>query len=400
MVYDDIIIGSGLTALATMLGLDPSRRIAVITGGAEDRISHYSGTQNVPLANQGFAGLGSYWHGVIPCPHLDEDNPTENYKTLFSEFYPDHTDHFSYGSDWLFVPKRPIRPKPIWLKSQEFRGVNLTLVHTQATEVFRVGQGFQVSLAEGSKLKGTRLWLAAGTLGTAQLLRQSAPFATAVNSQVSDHLILYMGQLKRADDPNFRSAEVRRSNHGYHLKIAKEFPSSALFTKKPARFGFKKLDAGIMKRAAFGLPTKGAIGKISRSGSLGLVSEALFNKYGVFPKSSTQSVYAQVRVENAYTIETGGFSVTANSEKIEEKISNLHAEIKIASFRPSRQRQLYVNGIHLHGSVDTQKASEFGLMGMEHGCAIVDPATTTNIGHKHHSFEHMAKAHALASQST
>lgn len=56
--FDDIVIGSGLTALGTVLGLPAGRRILVLAGEASGRFSHYDARGAVPCAFDGMGGLG------------------------------------------------------------------------------------------------------------------------------------------------------------------------------------------------------------------------------------------------------------------------------------------------------------------------------------------------------
>ncbi|MBP8235290.1 MAG: hypothetical protein KAY22_23620, partial [Rhizorhabdus sp.] len=65
-MYDDIVIGSGLTALGTVLGLPAARRVLVIAGPQDGQLSHYQAGRPAPSSYLGFGGLGRYWHGVIP----------------------------------------------------------------------------------------------------------------------------------------------------------------------------------------------------------------------------------------------------------------------------------------------------------------------------------------------
>ena len=68
MDSDDIVIGSGLAALGTVLGLlaQPERRIVVLCGPVESSFLYYDDRRTVPCAFLGEGGLGSHWHGVIP----------------------------------------------------------------------------------------------------------------------------------------------------------------------------------------------------------------------------------------------------------------------------------------------------------------------------------------------
>ena len=64
--YDDIVIGSGLSAIGTVLGLPATRRVLVLCGPAESATQYYDSTRRSPCSYLGYGGLGNFWHGVIP----------------------------------------------------------------------------------------------------------------------------------------------------------------------------------------------------------------------------------------------------------------------------------------------------------------------------------------------
>lgn len=401
MVYDDIIIGSGLTALATAYGLPSNRRTVVLTGGEQDQISHYDANSKIPCQNLGFGGLGSYWHGVIPMHHPDKlpAIPDSRISEAFQLFYPGESLENFINSPWLFVPYKPIRPRPHWKKLSETRSGFLKLAHTAARKIHQESSLWVVQTDDGQSLKSNRLWIAAGALGTPALLEQSEEYSSAVLPTVSDHLILYVGQTNRNTHPQIPAPQVKHTSNGYWMKASPDFGDLGLMTTKPARFAYKTLDQGIEQRSAFGLPTSGVIKKVISAGSLGFIAESVFNKFGLFPDSQVLSVYAQIRVKDGYHRLPNMQGVKADEARITACIEDFRSTLNQDELLLSRRPDLYIRGIHMHRTLNADTLSDLGLDTEASGCFIVDASSVDDIGPEHHSFRLMTRAIHRASIS-
>lgn len=398
MAFDDIVIGSGLTAIATVIGLAPSRKILVLGGPKLGTIQYYNDKRTVPRSYLGFGGLGNYWHGVIATaacvPYAMEANG--EIQTLFRYFYPNSSAEGRIGEPWLFVPRQPIRPAREWPKLSSKRGSNLKIEHLNADR-FELGDGGVTVFTSQNTFRARRLWIAAGTLHTPPFLEAS--LATKVRrSFVSDHMICYAGQLDRTRNPHISAPMVNRTADGYWLRTFLDERLSAVFMPKPARFDYRTLDYGIEQRMAFGLPTGSAISKIIRSYSLGLVSEGLFNRYGIFPSADMLSVYAQVLVRDAYHLEWSRNSL----ELVRDNAARSIAAVKSpwAEMIRSRRTDLYIQGIHLHHSVDLLTLASMGVGSDASPVRIVDASVLDEIGPEHPSFYTMARACRVARNAT
>lgn len=394
MDFDDIVVGSGLTALATAIGLDARRRILVLSGPKEGVTHYYDGTRTVPRAHDGFGGLGRFWHGVISA-HARAAYAraaADDVRALFTYFYPQSRYDRKFGEPWLFVPRKPIRPSVEWARLAEARGDRLRLVPSDAERI-EIGAGAVTVTAAGQVARAARLWIAAGTLRTPALLEAMLNMKLA-RSHVSDHVISYLGQIDRGRHPDFVPPTIDRTPEGFWQKayVDGSGHDHALLMAKPARFGYRRLDYGIEQRAAFGLPTGGAVAKIVRAQSPGLFSEALFNRFGLFPNARILSLYAQVVVPDMHAMVPGADRLETSSDAV------LRA---IAAVRPfngklvrSERPDLFVKAIHLHHSVDLDALAGSGLSEMP--VRIVDPSILADIGPEHHSFFTMARARGLA----
>lgn len=394
MTYDDIVIGSGLAALGTVLGLPQARRVLVIGGANPGRFLHYDARGSVPCAYLGDGGLGTAWHGVIPmalddmlAPHAGE------LKQFLSCFYPSAAAAARIGSPELLVPWRPIRPPAMLDELAKQRPGALTRVPDLVTRFAEHSAGFAVESPAGRHL-GRRLWIAAGALHTPGLLDRSLGMRLS-RGMVSDHALCYVGQVDGAAAPS-----IRYSRDGMFIPSHFDAARTALYTLRPARFAFRRLDYGIEQRAAFGLPTGGAIAKIFRAMSAGLVTEALYNRFGLFAAAARHSIYAQVEVPDAHFMR-GDTDVTLEqrAELIQARTDAARAGSPFPHTIPSRRRELHLPGIHLHHSVDTAALASAGLNVPGSRARVVDASVMKSIGPAHHSFRMMLSAWRRARES-
>lgn len=399
MVFDDIVIGSGLAALGTVLGLPERRRVLVLAGERSGPTWYYDASGAVPCARLATGGLGEFWHGVIPTSTRDfpSDLDPAAFAALAEHFYPGTGFAARLGQSCLFVPRRPIRPVTHWRGLLEQRAGALSLVHEPALKFDLSMGGARVQSASGTH-QATRLWVAAGVLHTPALLDSSLGIAVS-RPTVSDHAICYLGLLDREAHPEIEAARVQRMRHGTWFECRLGGDGQSVNTLRPARFDFRRLDAGINERSAFGLPMGGALAKIAHSASPGLVSEALYNKFGWFARARMYGVYAQVNVPGAYLRVAPGTGLEPRSEVIRAAIARARALPAWPQLIPSQLPNRFIQGIHLHGSVDA--AALRSVAGAEGASPlrVVDASIYPDVGPEHHSFKIMAAAQARAAAS-
>lgn len=397
VVYDDVVVGSGLTGLATALGLPASRRVLVVAGPAIKETNYYGGTTRIPCSNLGLGGLGSFWHGVIPVLRPPDSVQGGNavLEELFKCFYPAESVAERIGDPWLFVPYSPIRPAVFWRRLSQERGERLAVVPGRARALRRESDGWTVAV-DDRDVRARRVWLAAGALGTPALLEQSEGLSGAARETASDHVILYLGQLDRRAHPSVPLPVTERGRSGFWVRARLVSGGDGLVTTKPARFDYARLDHGIEQRAAFGLPVSGVIGKLARARSLGLISESVFNKFGLFPRAGRLSVYAQVRVEDAYRVSPGSSTVVPIPEALQRRIQQFRDELDWPELTKSRRGELFIPGIHLHRTLDSARLRALGVDEDQSGLSIVDPSTMDDVGSEHHTFRAMVSAYDRA----
>lgn len=394
MDFDDIVIGSGLAALGTTIGLARSPRVLVLAGPREGRFSHYDARATVPSAYLGEGGLGNDWHGVIPTGwrHNFGAGDDAGFAALFRHFYPRADVRARLGQPWLFVPWRPIRPRADFARLQRQRGERLVLA-PELAEAFRAdARGVEVRCPSGTH-RARRLWVAAGALHTPALLERSLGPGIA-RGRVSDHVACYIGQADGLAAPR-----IERTPGGAFFQAWLGSDADALYTLRPARFAFRTLDHGIEQRAVFGLPTGSAIAKITRRMSPGLLAEAFFNRFGLFPRAPRHSIYAQVLVRDAYRLVGDGTQLQADEAAIRAATDAARAQAPFPGMRPSQRPELSIPGIHLHHSVDTEALARAGVGEAGFPVQVVDAAVLREIGPEHHSFKMMLAAHDGAARA-
>jgi hypothetical protein len=396
--FDDIVIGSGLSALGTVLGLPAGRRVLVLGGEATGQFAHYDARGAVPCAHSGLGGLGGFWHGVIPASQrtVFEGTDADVFAPLFARFYPRAGIDGKLGQRALFVPWRPIRPAAELQLLAATRGDALRIAAETAQRVVPDGGGVTVHTATATGMgthRAQRVWVAAGAVHTPALM--AASFGeTLRRAHISDHVLCYVGQVDGAEAPR-----PQRTPDGLFIPAHHSADGQVLYTLRPARFSFRTLDHGIEQRAAFGLPTGGAIAKIMRSASPGLLAEAFYNRFGLFPEAARYSIYAQVPCDAAYALGSGPTPLTADLARIQAAGRRARAQQPFAGATLSQREDLYIPGIHLHHALNLDALQQAGVNTPASRVQVVDPSALAQIGPEHHSFRTMCQAFSRARAS-
>lgn len=396
MDFDHIIIGSGLSALAVAAGLGGKRRILVLQGGSENTTFHYENAPAVPASHGGAGGLGNFWHGVIPTgksaalPGVSDSD----FAALFERFYPAANIREKLGKPLLFVPGNPIRPGVEWTRLNAERETKVSFLPHDARRIRLLGGDVTVETLHGGH-KAQVVWLCAGALGTPLLAAASFGPGLA-RASADDHVISYLGMAGASAGRTDIAPRAERVEGGMWLTYRLHEASQSLVTFRPARFDFAELDRGFEKRAVFGLPAKTIIGRLLKGPSAGLISEALFNKFGLFPKAGAYSAYAQTLVKNAYALNLETAALSANHKQIRAATDLARGMAGIEGLQASRRPDLFLPGIHLHNTIDMAAAASAGLGGPQSPVQFADASVLADIGPEHHSFKMMVAAFAKA----
>lgn len=392
MEFDDIVIGSGLSAVGTVLGLPRERRVLVVGGPAIGRSLHYDPGARVPCAHLGHGGLGNYWHGVIPTGGVAPGEDAAEFAQLFRYFYPGDDLDDRLCEPWLFVPWRAIRPPRVWPRVRAERGDRLRIAYETVSR-FAVEERRVTVHTDAGVHGGQRVWVCAGALHTPQLLDRSLE-ARVSRPTVSDHVICYIGQVDRSAPGAGALPRVQRTRGGTWFEASRT--ETALCTLRPAHFDFRRLDHGIEQRAVFGLPTGSLVRKLLRRASPGLLAEALYNRAGLLQNARIQSVYAQIVVPDAHWLREGELPLVARVEVIQAVVRDARAACLRPHWIASRRPEIFIPAIHLHHSVDVAALRAAGANTPDARVQVVDASVHEAIGPEHHSFRVMVAACAAA----
>lgn len=398
MGYDEVVVGSGLSALGAVMGMNPAAKVLVIGGPVQPEPQYYDSSRTIPCANLAMGGLGNYWHGVIPSrvdPRMPADHAAA-FINFFERFYPRASIEQYFGQPRLFVPWRPIRPADHWPRLERERAGKLTIRPGVVIELRDQGGTIHVRTQDGASIATSRVWLCAGPLHTPRLLHSLSGTRLSRGS-VSDHVISYLGQIDRRLHRQISPPRPRLTPDGVWFEGYYEDSGRALLTMKPARFAFAKLDQGIEQRAVFGLPTAGAVAKILRAASPGLIAEALYNRAGLFPGAAVQSIYAQIIVPDAYSVNEAG-GLEPRRELIADALEVVRRHIPWPQINWSRRPEVFIRAIHLHHSLEPEALAAAGLNTHSSRVQVADASVLPDIGPDHHSFRLMlaASLHAAA----
>jgi hypothetical protein len=396
MDVEDIVIGSGLAALGTVLGLEHSPRVLVLGGPAQGSFSYYDARGTVPCAYSGEGGLGNDWHGVIPTGLRNAISPAsdDDFRSTFAHFYPHTGLQGRLREPHLFVPWRPIRPRVQLQRLAARRGGRLVLRQDTALGLRWDDRGVEVTSSTGT-WRARRAWLAAGALHSPLLLERSVGRPLR-RGTVSDHAFVYLGHVDGVAPPR-----VSYSLDGMVMPCAYSESVDALYTVRPARFAFRTLDLGIEQRALFGLPTGSAVAKIARRLSPGLLAEALFNRFGLFPRAARYSAYAQVLVPDAYEFHPDRpVPLQARAAVLRAATDAARAHGPFPGLQRSMRPEVHIPGIHLHHTLDRRALAAAGIDVHGSPVQVVDASTLSGIGPDHHSFKMLLAARMRARLAT
>jgi len=392
MLFDEIVVGSGLSALGAVLGLPANRRVLVIGGPASGQFVYYDGGHTNPCAYLGHGGLGTYWRGVISTGGQQNfaGANASYFETFVRRFYPNTDISERLGKPWLFVPWRPVRPKAEWRRLKAERSDRLVFLH-ECVSRFTPGARDVSVRTESSTYRAKRVWLCAGALHSPALLDRS--LERRVSRQfMSDHVFCYLGQIDRLRT-GVAPPHVQRTKDGVWFEGRYDDQRRALYTLRPARFAFSRLDHGIEQRSACRHRTGNGLHTILRSGSLGLIAEVLYNNSGLFPNARMQSVYAQITVPDAHRFRSSDAHLSIRRDVVQSSVDDVRTSSAWAQeMQTSRRPDIFLPSIHLHHSVDVDALARAGVNGPTSRVQVVDASVLRDIGADHHSFKLMVGA--------
>jgi hypothetical protein len=391
MVVDDIVVGSGLSALGTVLGLPANRRVLVVGGPTSGQFVYYNGDRTNPCAYLGHGGLVTYWRGVISTGGQQNlaGASAGYFEAFVRRFYPNTDISGRLGKPWLFVPRRPVRPKDEWRRLKAERSDRLVFLH-ECVSRFTPGNRDVAVRTASSTYRAKRVWICAGPLHSPALLDRS--LERRVSRQfVSDHVQCYLGQIDCLRT-GVAPPRVQRTKDGLWFESRYDDQRRALYTLCPARFAYSRLDHAVVQRMR---PPRMRIDvqKLLFSASPGWFAEVLYNRSGLFPNARMQSVYAQITVPDAHRFRSGNTQLSVRKDVVRSIIDDVRASsVWTEHMQKSRRPDIFLPAIHLHHSVDVDALTCAGVNGPASRVQVVDASVLRDIGPDHHSFKLMVAA--------
>jgi hypothetical protein len=309
------------------------------------------------------------------------------FERFVRSYYPNTDISARWGKPWLFCPWQPIRPKAEWRRLKAERGEQLVFVH-ECVSRFTPGSRDVAVHTASSTYRARRVWLCAGALHTPALLDRS--MERRVSRQfVSDHVLCYLGQIDRVRT-GVAPPRVERTKDGVWFEGRYDGQRRALYTLRPARFAFSRLDYNIVERMR---PPRHGLHNMLRSASMGLLAEVLYNRFALFPNARMQSVYAQITVPDAHRFRSSDAHLSIRRDVVQSFVDDVRASSAWAQkMRTSRRPDIFLPSIHLYHSVDVDALTRAGVNGPTSRVQVVDASVLRDIGADHHSFKLMVGA--------
>jgi len=385
-MLDAIVIGSGLTALAASASLaqKPRLRMKVISTDTRNVSRPFLFGLPTYTRSEELGGLGRYWHNVVALEnYAAADRPL--LCSLIHDYYGADVTEF-VGKPYNFVPRITLRP------NRKFNQARLRS-HLITGKVSRIdlerGQ-VRVSLESGTRYSAKKVFLAAGCFSSADILVRSG--LAKYSSSVSDHLNGYVGTISADDLPRYkRMPGPYRMRGGFVDSFLHDHRLNANLTFRPARGALVGADVNQLK-GIYSNSTFAIFKRLLRSGSASLILEALYNRYGIFPKSNHYNVFIQVPFPDG--LHYDGRELEVDEQKYLQLVETIRANLPM----PSIDGISLSSAIHFSHSVSGH-ASVVGTLCDDPTLPITvcdsslnGSATTAN----HFTFLLMLKAHALA----
>ena len=271
--------------------------------------------------------------------------------------------------------------KEQWQRLKDERTDRLAFLHPEGFAL-RAGQSRRLVHAAGSTYRARRRVGLRGGAAHSRAARSVAGGRSGVAAIDVRPRVLLSGPHRSVAHPHAgQPACYSGPGTASGSRVNTDDENKALYTLRPARFGFTRLDFGIERRNAFGLSTGNAVNRIVRGASLGQFAEALYNRSGLFPNARTQSVYAQIpNVPDAHRFRSVDALLYPRTEVIQSCIEAARAGAPWTEMEPSKRPDIFIPSSHLYHSVDADALTRAGVNGPTSRVQVIDPSALCDIG--------------------
>ncbi len=386
--YDVVIIGGGATAYGALSGLGRNIRVAILThaGVAADFVTD---SESDKVCVHKFGGGLDDWHGVSSFDLFKKYFPDdiEFIKTYFCEQYSEKTDVAnSLELNGLYIPNKKINvSKFVNLITERNCDVIVDDVKNLTIEC----GGVAISCANTFVI-ADKVIICAGAIGTAKLLQSSG--LAKKNNDIGNHLNGYCA-LNQKRNP-YESVRMTANGHIKFVEKGQINGKSFLIYSRPSVFDLKNPQKLSKYKTTYSRQAVDIYGKIIKSKSLGLIVEALYNRYGYWFGNSNSNRYFQIETEGLYQHVDN--SIILNKKKFNELLALLRGLPQFVDIAEN----LSVSGIHFYNTLTRgdMVGTTYDKNEWTKPILIGDSSAMKSIGAAHHTFALMAiNAFALRS---
>ena len=283
-----ILVGGGITAENLLARNDTIDLVMRPTR------SHLE--QDSTLERIGYGGNSDFWHGVISLLSNRHYSKKELLRAerVFNKSYavPGSDALTLLNSGYSYIPWRPHRPE---VDEEQ-------CLDSEVLRIVKTDTGFCLVTLE--RLLFCQVCeVAAGALNSIRLLQRSQLVNDTI--RLDEHMVGYFGQvtLSQAQLPDviFRG----RGHFKKFLRIPIDEARVMYVNLRPALADFRDIKQASKARAVFGTKTSNVIARIIKGFSLGLVLEAIYNKFGLTLKSNLFNIVGHVEMKEFVEIDNG-----------------------------------------------------------------------------------------------
>ena len=269
------------------------------------------------LERIGGGGNSDLWHGVISLLSKRRYSGGElaKAKKIFRKAYsvPGEDALGLLKDGYSYIPWQPHRP--VIDETRSLDGEVLKIIQTQS--------GFCLVTLE-CLFFCESCSIAAGALNTICLLQRSQLIERAV--YLDEHMVGYFGQVRlstrRLPDVVFKG----RGHFKKFIRIPVDATREMYVNLRPALANFKDIHKAGKARSVFGTKASSVVSRIIQRFSLGLVLEAIYNKFGITISSNVFNVVGHIEMKKLVKVEDAKVHYQAMTTRLsnddKERISN------------------------------------------------------------------------------
>jgi hypothetical protein len=285
------IIGSGLSAIAVHMALKSFNiNVTVFSGMGGHGVKYCT---NNPASVQVYGGLGNDWHGVIPFGRASTVSSAGKHQ-LLRHWYPDLlNDNFYFEKDFIFVPKKPIRPKKYWQGES-----SVVVIKGNILSIKKNDNLLQLDCDDGNLYEFNDCYIATGFFEFLKIIAHSNLVSNSASYKGYDHINGTLGYVRYKDILRLGLDKIAYLKSGYlkkYLLLSYRETDQILITFRPAAFDFRpnfkknKISSDLFSNKKYLI-----LKNILLKPSLGKIIEALHNRFGLKINCEYYSVHYQI----------------------------------------------------------------------------------------------------------